>query len=203
MLLLIPALPEIVWIPSPTKQGLKPLYNRVNRIEIKSESLLQQNKDWNGGDSQEFKGTPGVWIPSPTKQGLKHQRFDEFAAKTGVWIPSPTKQGLKPERSVFEWRVSDSSESLLQQNKDWNRSVKTSGTQSRVSLNPFSNKTRIETKMKHIVFEDGAWRSESLLQQNKDWNIMPKSRQEVGQYQSESLLQQNKDWNSAQSIFNV
>ncbi len=38
---------------------------------MKSESLLQQNKDWNDvEDTLDIEGIL-VWIPSPTKQGLK------------------------------------------------------------------------------------------------------------------------------------
>ncbi len=188
-----------VWIPSPTKQGLKLELYACNRITSKkSESLLQQNKDWNQGLYWESKFNRYCLNPFSNKTRIETQikafrlkcfnSLNPFSNKTRietepagrareysplglnpfsnktrietrragspvrgryrVWIPSPTKQGLKQMNKRRVEKRPSQSESLLQQNKDWNQSETHHECKFWGCLNPFSNKTRIETKTK-------------------------------------------------------
>ncbi len=159
-----------------------------------SESLLQQNKDWNRGKHRRQRKPHSRLNPFSNKTRIetyvldgthKQMKLSESLLQQNkdwnwvgvassdhrhnVWIPSPTKQGLKPQLKRFS-------------------SISFS------SLNPFSNKTRIETPC-DTPFDMYECESESLLQQNKDWNPEIAGRN-IFLLKSESLLQQNKDWNS-------
>jgi len=111
-----------------------------------------------------------VWIRLPTNQGLKpFVRLAELPGTSQVWIRLPTNQGLKHYRQQYLTCLFVLSESDFQQIKDWNFIFPSPLHNARNSLNPTSNKSRIETVWLCLrIFS--RHRSESDFQQIKDWN---------------------------------
>jgi len=86
-----------------------------------------------------------VWIRLPTNQGLKLRYISILSRKADVWIRLPTNQGLKHLSYKMLQLSQFRSESDFQQIKDWNQARTFRLGFVRASLNPTSNKSRIET----------------------------------------------------------
>jgi len=119
--------------------------------QLRSESDFQQIKDWNAIQPSSLTCFKLVWIRLPTNQGLKQIAGISREVSKNVWIRLPTNQGLKPLKNTLDSGDITKSESDFQQIKDWNICAHRAGGLSPTgSLNPTSNKSRIETTGRRI-----------------------------------------------------
>jgi len=155
-------------------------WNRDRKYNIPgwlwSESDFQQIKDWNFFAETYRVVFDYVWIRLPTNQGLKpnvetgtvwqsqslnptsnKSRIETPTSSVGlesaqdVWIRLPTNQGLKRDFRGGKTADLAESESDFQQIKDWNFHQIHTISSNYQSLNPTSNKSRIETHIRDSV----------------------------------------------------